>query len=94
MTSRDFCYWLQGFFEITDANNGGHSRSYSLNEAQVDMLKRHLALVFKHEIDPSYGDKKHQEELNQIHSGENQEAADSQPFKPPHGFTKPPIYRC
>ncbi len=31
------------------------------------MVRRHLALVFKHEIDPSMGDAKHQEKLNETH---------------------------
>lgn len=60
MTSRDFCYWLQGHFEIGDKK--------TLNEKETDMLKRHLNLVFKHEIDPSFGDKKKQNKLNAIHS--------------------------
>jgi hypothetical protein len=33
------------------------------------MIQNHLTLVFRHEIDPSYGDKKHQDDLNKIHSG-------------------------
>ena len=60
MTSRDFAFWLQGFFEITE--------STVLTEKQVTMIKTHLNLVFKHEIDPSMGDNKHQEELNSIHN--------------------------
>ena len=48
MTSRDFCYWLQGFFEI------GHPQSLTVQETEI--VKRHLALVFKHEIDPSMPD--------------------------------------
>ena len=61
MTSRDFCYWLQGFFEI----HGG----LTLNAKQVAMVRKHLALVFKHEIDPSIdgGDAKKKDELNAIH---------------------------
>jgi hypothetical protein len=59
MTSRDFAFWLQGSFEI--------SGSSELNERQVDIIKNHLALVFKHEIDPSMGGDKHQNELNDIH---------------------------
>lgn len=61
MHSRDFCYWLQGFFEL-----GGSS---ALNEAQTAAVKNHLALVFKHEIDPSItdGDKKKAAELQAIH---------------------------
>ncbi len=65
MTSRDFAYWLQGFFEITDA--GG--KTEGLSSEQVNIIKRHLNLVFVHEIDPSYGNKQHQAELNLIHEG-------------------------
>jgi hypothetical protein len=32
-------------------------------------VRRHLALVFKHEIDPSAGGAAHQAELNAIHAG-------------------------
>lgn len=60
MTSRDFCYWLQGYFEI----QGGKT----LNAAQTAMVRRHLALVFKHEIDPSAGSQKHQDALNDLHT--------------------------
>lgn len=60
MTSRDFCYWLQGFFELSDPHGG-------LTQEQADSIEKHLALVFKHEFDPSAGDAKHQAELNQIH---------------------------
>lgn len=64
MTSRDFCFWLQGYFEISkEANNG----KIEMTEKQVKMIEKHLALVFKHEIDPSMGDDKHQAELNEIH---------------------------
>lgn len=63
MTSRDFCYWLQGYFEIQVGRN-------TLDVAQTKCIQKHLALVFKHEIDPSYGDDKHQQELNKIHSHE------------------------
>ena len=59
MTSRDFCYWLQGYFEINTPD--------SIQEKQTEIIKKHLALVFKHEIDPSMGDKEHQDVLNEIH---------------------------
>ena len=61
MTSRDFAFWLQGSFEVSEAKE--------LNAKQVGIIKAHLALVFKHEIDPSMGDDKHQAELNLIHNG-------------------------
>lgn len=38
MTSRNFTYWLQGFFELTDSDK--------LTEEQVRMIKEHLSLVF------------------------------------------------
>jgi len=60
MTSRDFAFWLQGSFEISD--------SKELDARQVSIIKKHLALVFKHEIDPSMGSSEHQEELNSIHN--------------------------
>lgn len=60
MTSRDFCYWLQGFFEV-----GG---SREINAEQADCIKKHLNLVFQHEIDPSHGDKKHIDELLKAHN--------------------------
>ncbi len=61
MTSRDFAYWLQGFFEISNPQH--------LTQEQTDMVKKHLNLVFKHEIDPSMGGPEHQKELNDIHNG-------------------------
>lgn len=63
MQSRDFAYWLQGFFEISDAK--------SLDEKQTEQIKKHLHLVFGHDIDPSMGDKAHQDKLNAIHSPGN-----------------------
>lgn len=61
MTSRDFCYWLQGFFELSNQSR--------FNPAQVEAIQKHLALVFKHEIDPSAGGPKEQKALNDIHHG-------------------------
>lgn len=62
MNSRDFAFWLQGYFEIS---GGGE-----LNQTQVGMIRNHLALVFAHEIDPSMepsvGVKN---ELDAIHAG-------------------------
>jgi hypothetical protein len=62
MTSRDFVYWLQGYFEITGADA-------TLGPAQIDRIKKHLALVFVHEIDPSFGDAEAQKKLNEVHGG-------------------------
>ena len=79
MTSRDFAFWLQGFFEVADP--------IEITIAQTEMIKSHLALVFKHEIDPSMGDEKHQQILNEIHKPNQFE-----------GYLRPPneegVMRC
>jgi hypothetical protein len=59
MRSRDFCYWLQGFFELRDKE--------PIQPAQIEIIQRHLAMVFAHEIDPTFGDKKHQDILDALH---------------------------
>lgn len=61
MNSRDFVYWLQGLFELGDPKE--------LNEKQTNLIKRHLNMVFYHEIDPSMGDKEHQGKLQALHDG-------------------------
>lgn len=73
MTSRDFCYWLQGYFEISNPN--------TIDQPQVEMIQKHLNLVFKHEIDPSMGKAEHQQELNSIHNK-------------PSSFNNNPTVRC
>lgn len=57
MTSRDFCYWLQGFFEL--------SKYLEVDKDQMESIKKHLDMVFVHEIDPSFPNQK---ELNKIHN--------------------------
>jgi hypothetical protein len=64
MTSRDFCFWLQGFFEI--------SGDKALSAEQGATVRKHLALVFKHKIDPSMGPQAVQQALNEIHHGPSQ----------------------
>ena len=59
MTSRDFAFWLQGYFEVANPS--------TIGSKETESIKNHLALVFKHEIDPSMGDEKHQQILNEIH---------------------------
>ncbi len=68
MTSQSFCYWLQGFFELSDRSSDKANQDITLNSAQVRTIQNHLNMVFKHEIDPAMGDDKHQEDLNKIHS--------------------------
>lgn len=71
MRSRDFCYWLQGYFEL-HGNRPMRPEPHDdmmLSGYQVDSIRKHLALVFKHEIDPSAGSAEHQTDLDKIHSG-------------------------
>lgn len=62
MTSRDFCFWLQGFFEINGDTN-------EITTEQSQIIQRHLSLVFAHDIDPSMGDQSVQDKLNDLHDG-------------------------
>lgn len=59
MTSRDFCYWLQGFFELNPEMKG-------VTVDQLECIKKHLSLVFIHEIDPSFPSQQ-QSKLNEVH---------------------------
>lgn len=42
MTTKDFCYWLQGFIEVGDPK--------TITEGQLKVIKEHLSLVFRHEV--------------------------------------------
>jgi hypothetical protein len=39
MNAESFCYWLQGYFELTDSNK-------PFSSEQMDVVKEHLQLVF------------------------------------------------
>lgn len=82
MKASEFCYWLQGYFEIKKA---GEPVDLSINQQQAEMIERHLALVFKHELDPKQGTPEHQAELQAIHDGRPKIGG-----KGPNGE----IYRC
>lgn len=84
MKSVEFCYWLQGLFEVGEP--------VELNAKQTDLIKRHLAMVFVHEIDASYPDDQ-QKALDAAHSGENIAA----PARPKIGGVDPHtgyVMRC
>ncbi len=61
MKATEFCYWLQGLFEL--------SNPQELSILQTTLIKRHLALVFKHDIDPQAGPPEYQATLQAIHDG-------------------------
>jgi hypothetical protein len=69
VTSRDFCFWLQGCFEM--AKPGQEPAVQGFTADQALLIKKHLALVFLHEIDPAAGPPAHQEKLNEVHEGVN-----------------------
>ena len=81
MTSRDFVYFLQGFFEI--------SESTTISEKQAQVIKNHLAMVFIHEIDPSMGDDKQQAKLDEVHSAGT---SATRPLWPHRG--RSPVMKC
>ena len=58
MQAAQFCYWLQGYFELTEDDGG-------LSLEQVKTIQNHLNLVFVHDLDP----KEVEEKLQQIHDG-------------------------
>lgn len=60
MKSDNFCYWLQGFMELQNPKE--------ITVEQLDDIKAHLRIVFKYDIDLSYGDKEHQKRLSDIHN--------------------------
>jgi hypothetical protein len=46
MTQRDFCYWLQGYFELLGAPSG-----VGLTPSQTQCIREHLALTFKQVVE-------------------------------------------
>ncbi len=48
MNMRDFCFWLQGFFEIND--KGPKQASYELTHQQIATIREHLNMVFEHVV--------------------------------------------
>lgn len=71
MKSVEFCYWLQGLFELAQPD--------SLNNLQLTLIRKHLNMVFAHEIDPSYPVDQ-QDALNAIHNSNAVTASAAPPF--------------
>jgi len=87
MNSIDFCFWLQGFFEI--------SGSEEMTDEQVKIVKKHLNLTFVHEIDPLREKQTTAtlEELNEAHTGKPELPKFNKTNKiPPSGNDT--LYRC
>jgi len=60
MTAENFCYFLQGYLELSDTK--------TISKEQLAKIKGHLKLAFRDDIDPSMGNQAHQEVLNHIHN--------------------------
>ena len=89
MTSKDFVYWLQGLFELSNPK--------TLNEKQVEMIRNHLKLVFINDIDPSYSDNEFVQQIFQnIHDGKDPLEGLKVVHTPRHNRPRPskPIARC
>lgn len=80
MKASEFCYWLQGYFEISGATP---EEPGTINSEQSAIIQRHLALVFVHDLDP----KQVADKLQAIHDKKD---------KPQFGGTGPngETYRC
>lgn len=72
MNSIDFCFWLQGAFEINDARE--------FDKIQTAIIKNHLQLVFKHEIDDLRAEGGTKEELQAVHDGSETSLDSKKPF--------------
>ncbi len=64
MKASEFCYWLQGYFEISERKNG-------LSPKQTETIQRHLSLVFAHELDKQNdeGSPEVADALQKLHDG-------------------------
>ena len=87
MNSQEFCYWLQGFFELCPDCS-------AFNKNQVQTIRNHLSLVFVHDIDPKTLQGKESPEqyntlLQNLHDGGVKPPLSKPPSKPSEGF-----YRC
>ncbi len=86
MKTTEFCYWLQGYFEMRAK---GRDEDVGLTGAQARCIEQHLALVFQHDIDPATEpDPAKAEILQALHDGK--------PPRPQMGGVGPDgtVYRC
>lgn len=67
MDATDFCYWLQGFFELTAQSSS--QEPITLSRQQVEVIRRHLNLVFINDIDPKAGPPEYRSMLQEVHDG-------------------------
>lgn len=87
MTSVQFCYWLQGHFELSPDTAG-------LTAEQTKTVKENLAMVFVHEIDPSHGDSLEQAKLSAVREGITVEQFKEDAEEALKAMKRPPGVRC
>jgi len=99
MTSRDFCYWLQGFFEVTENQKpyviGTEREPIELTEQQIKTIRAHLNLVFNHEIDPKNLEGKSELEkkiYDKIHDGVSKDSIKADIYQGGEPYTA--VYNC
>lgn len=68
MKADNFCYWLQGFFEI--------SKPTDLDAESLEIIKRHLAMVFYTDLDNKFP-KEQQVKLQALHDGHKVDAKEN-----------------
>ena len=100
MNSRDFCFWLQGFFEINGSNSGPVDSV--LTASQIQVIKNHLNLVFIHDIDQTMPDATGK--LQEVHDGKSEVQSvaaypqpaqhQAHPVRPHFLHDRPPGARC
>ena len=83
MTTQNFCYFLQGFLELGSPE--------TISPENLKMIKGHLSLAFRDDIDPSMGGAKHQEILNKLHNTNLSDFTSNQSENP---SKKEPLERC
>ena len=96
MKTVEFCYWLQGLFELQP-----EVLKKGLSPEQTLMVQRHLALVFQHEIDPLYSSDDAAKAARQaLHDGKATFNPKPRSKKSPRmdggpgGYIPPPVYTC
>lgn len=89
MNPVDFCYWLQGYFELS-------ANPAELTIDQVKVIRNHLNLVFVHSIDPSHPLHKNDKKLLQeAHNGAVVASGVPAVPRPRPGITRPGVkVRC
>ena len=83
MSTESFCYWLMGCLEMGGGDSG-------LSAAQVATVRRHLDMVFAHDIDPKAGGPEVQDHLDYLHGPSNA----TLPFPTPKPLSPAARPRC